>query len=320
VSTAPRDTGALPEWSELLRVAVARLAEAGVEAPRADAEALLAPVMEADRGVALARVFAGARPSEDQARRFELAVARRVRRDPLQHITGVAHFHGVDLAVGPGVFVPRPETELLAAEGVRALRALDRPARAVDLCTGSGALAAALAAWARAHGRDVAVTAVELDDAAHAWARRNLEPWGVDLRHEDALLAGEDLAGVVDVVLSNPPYVPEAELAVQPEALADPPRALYGGDDRGLRLPLGIAGRAAVLLRPGGVFAMEHHETQGAALTAALLDSGAFSDVRVHQDLTGRDRWIGAVRTDRPAAGGASRGPSRGTVVEEWAP
>ena len=196
--------------------------------------------------------------------------------------------------------MPRPETELLVEAGTAALAGMPDPAVVVDLCTGSGAVAAAVAAWARGRGRRVAVTAVEVDETALRWARRNLEPWGVDLRQDDALVACEDLAGRADVALSNPPYVPEGDLPAQAEALADPPRALYGGDASGLRIPLGVARRAAALLRPGGFFAMEHHEAQGSALAAALEDGGAFEDVRVHPDLTGRDRFTSAFRSRVP--------------------
>lgn len=306
-----------PDWSVLLREASTRFAAAGVPSPRADAEALLAHVLDLGRGQALARAFAGARPGDGEAERFAALAERRAAREPLQHVTGTADFHGVRLAVGPGVFVPRPETELLVEEGLRALTVLEGPARVVDLCTGSGAVAAAVAAWAREQGREVAVTAVELDETALGWARRNLEPWGVDLRQGDALVACPDLLGSVDVVLSNPPYVPDGELAVQPEALLDPPLALYGGDVRGLRIPLGVARRGAELLRPGGVLAMEHHESQGAALTAALGASGHYAQVRVHPDLAGRDRWVSAVRTDAPVAPADARGAAPAEQVEE---
>ena len=148
-----------------------------------------------------------------------------------------------------------------------------------------------------------AVTAVELDPTAADWARRNLAPRGVDLRQGDALVACPDLEGRVDVVVSNPPYVPEAEVPAQPEARLDPARALYGGDAPGLRIPRAIAHRAAELLAPDGLFAMEHHETQGPALLAALGADPRFTGVRVHPDLTARDRFLTARRSCEAAAG-----------------
>lgn len=299
--TGPASDG----WDALLRDAAARLAAAGVDTPRVDAELLAAHVTGQDRGTLLARAFAGAGPSPDQAEAFEALVVRRAAREPLQHVTGTAWFHGIPLAVGPGVFVPRPETELLVEEGLGFLAARDpdRRARVVDLCTGSGAIAAAVAAWARDAGRAVDVTAVELDPDALAWARRNLDPHGVDLRQGDALVALGDLEGGVDVVLSNPPYVPDAELPTQPEALRDPARALYGGDAAGLRIPRGIVRRAAALLRPGGLLVLEHHETQGPALAAEARACG-FTAVRVLADHTGRDRFVaGVVGEARPPSG-----------------
>ena len=296
-------------WGQALRRATGLLAEAGVDSPRVDAELLLAHVLGLGRGELLARVFAGAAGTAGEAERFAALVARRARREPVQHLTGVAFFHGLDLAVGPGVFLPRPETELLVDAVLAELTARPAAATVVDLCTGSGAIAAAVSAWAQEHGRDVAVIAVELDDEAAGWARRNLEPRGVYLRQGDALVALPELEGRVDVVVSNPPYVPEAETPVQAEARLDPARALYGGDAAGMRIPVGIAARAAALLTPGGLFAMEHHETQGAALIEALGADGAFEDVRVHPDLTGRDRFLTARR---------SAGPSGPQKMEEW--
>lgn len=292
------------DWARLVRSAAVTLARAGVDAPHVDAELLAAHVLGQDRGAALARILAGARPGPGEAEEFAALVGRRAAREPLQHVTGAAPFHGLDLAVGPGVFVPRPETETLVDEALRrgAVRARQgrRPLVVLDLCTGSGAIAAAVAVGLRERGIPAQVTAVELDPVAAGWAERNLTPHGVALRQADALVAGEDLAGSVDLVLSNPPYVPDAEVPVQEEARRDPPLALYGGGERGLVMPLGILRRAAVLLRPGGSVLMEHHETQGMELSAAARASGAFTDVRVLPDPAGRDRFLAARRA--PAA------------------
>jgi release factor glutamine methyltransferase len=217
-------------------------------------------------------------------------VARRAAREPLQHLTGRAWFRHVELAVGPGVFVPRPETELLAGWAVESAARLDAPL-VVDLCTGSGAIAKAVAhevPQARVH-------AVELDEPAYRWAQRNLAGTGVDLRQGDFGTAFDDLSGTVDVVVCNPPYVPlEAWESVAPEARDhDPHLALFSGAD-GLDAIRVLAVRAAVLLRPGGVLGVEHADVQGEAVPAVLTTTGRWTEVRDHRDLAGRPRFTTA--------------------------
>ncbi len=252
------------------------------------------------RGDLAARALRGTDLGGDHADRFTALVDERVRRVPLQHLTGTAGFRGLDLAVGPGVFVPRPETELVAGAAVEAATAAGPAPVVVDLCTGSGAIAAAVAAEVPgAH-----VEAVEVDPGAHAWAQRNLAASGVVLHLSDATdptAAPYDLDGAVDVVVANPPYVPDDMRPLDPEvADHDPHLALYGGSD-GLRVPLRVAARARVLLRPGGTFVMEHAHGQRAALVRALAAAG-WDDVRGHDDLTGRERFVVA------RAGGAPDG------------
>ncbi len=271
---------------ELRRAAVARLAAAGVPSPEHDADALLAHVLGVDRG-ALALVRDVADP---QAERFEALLARRERREPLQHLVGVAGFRYVELAVGPGVFVPRPETELLAGWAIERARELEEPV-VVDLCTGSGAIARAIAdevPSARVH-------AVELDPAAHEWAARNLAGTGVELRLGDMADAFVELAGQVDVVTCNPPYIPlDAWESVAPEARDhDPHLALFSGDD-GLTALRVLAARAARLLRPGGWVGAEHADVQGESAPAVFAATGSFRDVRDHPDLAGRPRYVTA--------------------------
>ena len=271
---------------ELLADAVRRLGDAGLPSPRADAEVLLAHVTGRPRGelVLLEAI------DDAQASAYAALLARRVAREPLQHLTGRAWFRTVELAVGPGVFVPRPETELLAGW------ALDRLAEApagvtpvvVDLGTGSGAIAAALAAECpRAQ-----VHAVELDPGAHAWAERNLAGTAVDLRRGDLADAFDDLVGAVDVVVSNPPYIPlEAWESVAPEARDhDPHLALFSGPD-GLDAVRVLLRRAAVLLRPGGWVGVEHADVQGDSVPELMASSGRFEQVRDHDDLAGRARF-----------------------------
>ena len=221
---------------------------------------------------------------------YDALVARRCAREPLQHLTGVAGFRHVELAVGPGVFVPRPETELLAGWAVDRAREREHPV-VVDLCTGSGAIARAVAdevPGARVH-------AVELDEAAHAWAERNLAGTGVDLRQGDMATAFDDLAGTVDVVVCNPPYIPlEAWESVAPEARDhDPATALWSGDD-GLDAIRVLEQRAAVLLQPGGVVGAEHADQQGESAPGVFAAAGRWVEVRDHRDLADRPRFLTA--------------------------
>ncbi|WP_168929616.1 peptide chain release factor N(5)-glutamine methyltransferase [Nocardioides sp. GY 10127] len=276
---------------EALAAASGRLAEAGVASPGHDAAVLLAHVLDVPRS----RLPLVEGPDADQEVAFAALVARRSAREPLQHLTGTAAFRHVELAVGPGVFVPRPETELLAGWAVEAALAAQAGGVAepvvVDLCTGSGAIAASIAhevPGARVH-------AVELSPDALAWAARNLSGTGVDLREGDLAEAFDDLAGTVDVVVCNPPYVPlEAWESVAVEARDhDPHLALFSGQD-GLDAVRVLARRAQVLLRPGGVLGFEHADVQGAAAPDVLLAVGGWADVRDHTDLAGRPRYCTA--------------------------
>jgi release factor glutamine methyltransferase len=233
----------------------------------------------------------------EQAEQFGRLVDRRVARVPLQHLTGVAHFRHVDLRVGPGVFVPRPETELLAGFAVeRALAVVSTSSTTggpvvVDLGTGSGAIAKAVAHEVPA----ARVYAVELDAGAHSWAARNLAETGVELRHGDLAEAFDDLAGTVDVVVSNPPYIPhEAWESVTVEVRDhDPELALYAAGD-GLDVIRVVEGRAAALLRPGGWVGVEHADVQGESAPELFAATGRWEQVRDHEDLTGRARFVTA--------------------------
>jgi release factor glutamine methyltransferase len=219
-----------------------------------------------------------------------------VRREPLQHLTGTAAFRYLELGVGPGVFVPRPETELLAGWAVEAATAVVRPGSmhgpvVVDLGTGSGAIAKAVAdevPVARVH-------AVELDERAHGWAARNLAGTGVDLRQGDLADAFDDLTGTVDVVVSNPPYIPhEAWESVAAEVRDhDPDLALYASGD-GLDIIRVVERRAALLLAVGGVVGVEHADVQGETAPAVFTDAGRWEHVRDHRDLAGRARFLTA--------------------------
>lgn len=221
-------------------------------------------------------------------------LGERCRRVPVQHLTGRAPFRHLELQVGPGVFVPRPETEMLVD---LALPALPDGGVLVDLCTGSGALALAV----KDERSDARVYAVELSELAAAWARRNRDDLGLEVEVEvgPAQSAFASLDGEVDVVLSNPPYVPQDMVPVDPEVREhDPQMALYGGSVDGLRIPMEVSARAARLLRPGGLLVMEHAEAQGESLPRRLERQGVWDRVEDHLDLTGRPRAVTAYRRD----------------------
>jgi release factor glutamine methyltransferase len=280
---------ALRDVRDLVAEAVRRLEAAGVESPDHDARTLLAHVLEIDRS----RLPLVDGVSPDQAAAYDALVARRAAREPLQHLTGVAHFRHVDLHVGPGVFVPRPETELLAGWAIeRALAVED--AVVVDLCAGSGAIARSVVDEAP-HAR---VHAVELDERAHHWAEVNLSATGVDLRQGDMADAFRDLDGTVDVVVCNPPYIPyDAWTGVAPEARDhDPHLALFSTGDDGLDTMRVLEGVAARLLRPGGWVGAEHADLQGDSAPQVFAATGRWADVRDHVDLAGRPRYVTARR------------------------
>lgn len=281
------------------------LADAGIDSPRVDVELLAAHLLGIGRGDLVARAALGA-PAP--AGLTDL-VRRRAERVPLQHLTGVAPFRGLELAVGPGVFVPRPETEQVAQQAIDAAGAVvdrDGSAVVVDLCTGSGAIALAV----RTEVPAATVHAVELDAAAHDWALRNLtgssgssgaQGAQVHLVRGDARTALTELDGTVDVVVSNPPYVPPGATPRDPEVRDhDPAVALYGLGPDGLTVPRGVVVAAARLLRTGGVLVMEHAEVQAAAVRALVAATGAFTDVRTAVDLAGRDRMVVATRVPGP--------------------
>jgi release factor glutamine methyltransferase len=271
----------------VVAAATARLAAAGIDSPRVDAELLLAHCL----GVERSRLPLVDAVPATAATAFAGLLARRERREPLQHLVGTAPFRHVRPAVGPGVFVPRPETELLVDAVLPVLTAAPAPV-AVDLCAGSGALA--LAIGDEVPG--VTVYAVERAGAALGWLRRNAEGSAVRVVAGDvtdaALLAG--LRGTVDAVVSNPPYVP-AGVAVGPEVRADPADAVFAGPD-GLALMPAVLARAAELLRPGGVLAVEHDDSHAQALPDLLLADGRWRDVRDRLDLAGRPRFTVATR------------------------
>jgi len=267
--------------------AVAVLSSAGVPTPDADAELLIGQVQ--------AKAVTDAGVAASDAMDVLEVVERRAAREPLQHITGRAAFRSLELAVGPGVFVPRPETETVAQLAIDALLAVASPAPlAVDLGTGSGAIALAMATEVP----HAVVVAVENSPRAYVWTRRNARDVAAPnlrLVFADLASAVPELDGTADVVVSNPPYIPLGAVPRDPEVrLHDPEHALYGGPD-GLDVVRAVSVRAAALLRPGGTLVLEHGEAQGLAIRELLAADGWRAAV-TSPDLLGRDRATSATR------------------------
>ncbi len=279
--------GTGPSLADAVREATSTLAAAGVPSPRTDAELLAEHLL----GVGLGRLRALMLGDTPAPEGYQELIAERARRIPLQHITGVAHFRYLELAVGPGVFIPRPETESVVQLVIDRLQGIAHP-KVVDLGTGSGAIAGSIAH--EVPGAEV--HAVEFSEFAHAWAARNLLPLGVHLVRGDLRDALPGHNGTFDVVVSNPPYIPAEAIPNEPEvALHDPPEALYGGGADGMELPTAAAASAARLLVPGGYFVMEHAEVQAGWIAAMLERSGLWDAVTTHRDLNGKDRATSAV-------------------------
>jgi release factor glutamine methyltransferase len=279
--------------TEALELATDKFSAAGVSSPSVDAELLGCYILETDRSELTLLAIANRQFPENKLADFLVAVARREKREPLQHITGIAPFRHLELEVGPGVFSPRPETEQVVDLAIQKTKQVLAPL-IVDLCAGSGAIAISISTEVSS----ATVYAVELSKQAFEYLRRNYENYGLDtqtLRNEDLKTALLELDGTVDLVVSNPPYIPDAAVPVDLEVqLHDPALALYGGED-GLDVIREISTRALALLRPGGQLVLEHAHTQAAAIGELLLSQG-WQEIVSSQDLTGKDRMISAKR------------------------
>lgn len=275
---------------QAIEAAATRLAAAGVASPRIDAELLAAHVAGVDRS----RLMFTDDPGEGFEQAFDELVAARSRRIPLQHLIGTAPFGPLTLAVGPGVFVPRPETESLLEWACA--QSLPSNPLIVDLCTGSGALALALAA----HRPDSRVVAFENSPAALQFARRNAAGTRVEIVDADVTSAGllPEFDGRVDLLVSNPPYIPEAAVLEPEVAEHDPAAALFGGPD-GMAVIRPIVTLAARWLRDGAPCAVEHDDTTSELAVEAFDRDGHFTDVTARRDLAGRPRFVTASRTGR---------------------
>ena len=268
--------------------ATARLAESGVASANSDARQL-AELVLGEKLYLLSQV------PQDFFDRYEQVITRRAGREPLQLITGRMYFRHLELLSQPGVFIVRPETEVVAGAAIEAASALAAPLVG-DLCTGSGAIACALASEVPG----CRVWAVELDSQAAALARVNAQKNQVNVSVIEADATGPltelaEIEGQVDVVVTNPPYVPAGLIEDSETASYDPPLALFGGGVDGLELPLKLIKRASSLLRVGGVLVMEHDPSQVQALVKAAKAAG-FSQSGCYRDLTGRQRYLQAVK------------------------
>jgi release factor glutamine methyltransferase len=282
----------------LLTQAVSQLRQVGVDSPEQDARQLLAYAV----GIELARLPLLDAVEDDQASNFQALIEKRARRVPLQHLTGRAHFRYLELEVGPGVFVPRPETEVMTGWAIEQLRPMVYAVArgqsrhlpvVVELGTGSGAIAKSIATELTG----TRVHAVEMSEEAAAYAARNLADTTVELYVRDMSGALPELNGAVDLVIANPPYIPlDAFESVVPEVRDhDPILALVSGQD-GLDAIRAVVTEAARLLRPAGLLCVEHADVQGESVQQILLDAKAFAGVRDHRDLAGRSRFVTAIR------------------------
>ena len=277
---------------ELVAHAVEKFESANIHSANVDAELLAGHVLGLNRGEIQAAMIAGVALDDSQAKIFTELAARRFAREPLQHLTGVAYFRQIELSVGKGVFIPRPETELVAQIAIDALRAseLERPI-AVDLGTGSGAIALSM----HVEVPNAQVHAVEKSEDAFTFTKRNFEKYsGAELVLGDLADAFNSLNGSVSVVVSNPPYIPAAMVPIDPEVhLHEPSLALYGGED-GLDVIRVMSDVAKRLLLKGGMLVVEHADTQSQMVCELLLAEG-WREVRAYQDLAGKDRAVSAI-------------------------
>jgi len=291
------------ELSQILGGLTNQFSEAGIESARADAEILVAHILGMTRGELGVKAITGLELSPSDVERIKYVADQRAERVPLQHLTGVAHFRNLELFVGPGVFVPRPETEGVAQVAIDALKAQVARVAAgetvigVDLATGSGAIALALATEVPA----AKVYAVELSEDALPWTRKNFAKYANGLPNAPEVHQGDladafaDLNGQVNVLISNPPYIPNDMVPIYPEVvLHDPKLALYGGTD-GLDLVRKVSQSGLRLVRPGGTIVVEHADIQSPAVIELLLADG-WKNVQPHLDFNQRPRCVSATR------------------------
>lgn len=292
-------TQSIPEVKEVLRSAREQIEKAGID--RVDAELILAHVLGVERMQLHARTF---ELSVDQYELFEELIDTRISGTPTQYIIGEAPFRYLTFSVGPGVLIPRPETELLVDAAMVEIEKLKSAPHAnsqavsvVDLGAGSGAISISIAHEARQRALPVHVVAVEKSEPALEWLKKNVARHDVDVRviHSDV---NDALINVkCDIVVANPPYVPNSALLPSLVSENEPNIALFGGEENGLEVPRLFIAAATRLLKPSGILILEHFEDQSAALEQILLAD--YSDISHYTDLNQRPRWLTARRKER---------------------
>lgn len=297
----------MTDLNVIIRQVRQHLADAGINSADAEAASIAAHVLQIDRGrLGVLQALGQAIEQKATDQIWTLANAR-MRRIPLQHLTGVAGFYGLDIHTEPGVFIPRPETEILVETTLEHFSGTTRPLKILDLCTGTGAIAAALAKHLTRRNTAVALWAIDVDPAAVELARKNTASYNVTVLCADAtdqasVVAADaslgTLLGKFDAVVSNPPYIPTSTPVTQPEAEHDPFTALYGGSPDGTAIPMAIAEQALEWLAPGGLFIMEHDESHADSLASVLNANPGWQLVTTLQDLSNTDRFVSAIRTD----------------------
>jgi len=279
--------------SALLSESSGKLREAGVTSATVDAELLACFCLGISRSELQLLVATNQEFPDEHMNQFQAVLARRVSREPLQHITGTAPFRHLELKVGPGVFTPRPETEQVVGYAMEKISKLHNPL-IVDLCSGSGAIAISLNSEIPGSN----VFAVELSKDAFGYLLQNAASYGLtkeNLRNEDLQTSLSELDGLVDLVISNPPYIPNDAVPVDLEVqLHEPSESLYGGVD-GLDVVRKISVRALKLLKPGGLLVLEHADSQSNAIGKLLLAEG-WLEIEARADLAGKERMISAVK------------------------
>lgn len=276
--------------NEVLYQGSVRLSELAVDQAASQSRLLLAHVL----GVTPSQLLTVEDVSDADRQRFDELLDQRAQGVPVQHLTGSASFRYLDLEVGPGVFIPRPETESVAGWAIEVLKGMDWRV-VVELCAGSGAISKAIVTEVSR----VQAYANEIDKTAFGYLSRNLADTTVRLSRGDMADAFPELDGTVDLVIANPPYIRDADFDTLPLDVRghDPREALTSGE-HGLDAIGVLAGVAARLLRPGGVLVIEHGDDQGESAPGVLLASGKFTDVADHDDLNGRPRFVTAARVD----------------------
>ena len=277
----------MAQIKQLLLEAETILASANIENPKLDAQLLLSELLQISR----TELLLNSEITLEQATIFNEQIQQRCNHHPIQYITGVAYFRYLTLRVGEGVLIPRPETEELVSGVIEKINAADRPITLIDLGSGSGAIALAVAYEIP----DVKVIAVEKSDAALLWLRKNKDLIAPHVEVISADVNDFVVTEKVDFVTANPPYLPDAEMLPKDVEDFEPAAALRGGVD-GMEIPNQFILCAARVLKSGGYFAIEHGEQQGEPIKIAL--NYFFTEVVLHYDLTGRPRWTSAIRND----------------------